>query len=191
MMAFNNKVSMNDSSRDRTNEFYSVVGKNVEYAVPYCSARIKQLINRQHSQFQQVAKMISKDLAKTDFIQLEKLSQLAESLFYDNPQEIEILVDVIEQDLHNLSEQIALLHNFMVNEIMASSQTNNTVKTLSANVIAALRSNLSASHPSLNGRWKFALNLSRRDERREQYSSPVLSSGQSVDTIPIQEQQVN
>ena len=187
-MALNNKVSMNDSTRDRTNEFYSVVGKNVDYAVPYCSARIKQLINRQHSQFQQVAKMISKDLAKTEFIQLEKLSQLAESLFYDNPQEIEILVDVIEQDLHNLSEQIALLHNFMVNEIMASSQTNNTVKTLLANVIAALRSNLSA----ISSEFKRTLEIRTENlSRREQYSSPVLSSGQSVDTIQIQEQQLN
>uniref|UniRef100_H2Z1V9 t-SNARE coiled-coil homology domain-containing protein n=1 Tax=Ciona savignyi TaxID=51511 RepID=H2Z1V9_CIOSA len=166
--------AMNIASRDRTNEFHSVLksikSRQTNGTTPRPSA--KQSI-AQRTEFSRFAKHIGQDLSKT-YEKLEKLTLLCKkrSLFDDRPVEIQELTYIIKQDINSLKRKIQQLEE---NKSQASAKRDAQKHTSS--IVRTLRSKLA----NMSENFKSVLevrreNMKQQKLRKDQFSSSNLSS---------------
>jgi len=177
--------SIDMSCRDRTGEFLSAVkslqsSSTIQKPNGYHVNRYATEDGRtaKPSPFTLLSRQIGRDISNT-FNKLEKLAILAKrkSLFNDKPVEIQELTYIIKQDIKNLNQQIANLHQF-VNR--TDSNTSKNVQTHSHTVVMSLQSKL--AHMSKDFKHVLEVrteNMKAQKNRREQFSQGALA-----ETIP-------
>jgi syntaxin 5 len=171
MMSLSSSI-MDGGCRDRTQEFRAVImslGSN-QFQGGCTSAGPVRPSYR--SEFTNIAKKISKDLANT-YAKLEKLTMLAKrkSLFDDKDSEIQQLTFVIKQDLGSLNKQIAQLQELSKAQL---GQNSRHKQTHANSVVVSLQSKLAA----MSGNFKSVLevrteNLKQQKSRRDEFSQSV------------------
>ncbi|PAA82320.1 hypothetical protein BOX15_Mlig004624g3 [Macrostomum lignano] len=172
------------ASRDRTNEFQSVVqlmrgrlsNGAASGAAASASEQHSQVKARLHqrSQFNQLARRVGADL-KSTCAKVEKLALLAkrQSLFDDRVPEIQELTYIVRQDLNALNQAIGSLQEVSRNgQSQFQQQQQQQSRTHSNSVVLALQTQLA----NMSDRFRNVLEtrtetLKQNAARREQFSA--------------------
>eukprot|EP00794_Sanderia_malayensis_P020583 gene20583-22609_t len=167
------------SCRDRTNEFFSAI-RSLQ------SRQGKQIIGhdsengfrKQRSHFTTLSKKIGLDINNT-FVKLEKLALLAKrkSLFDDKSIEIQELTYIIKQDINQLNQQLAELHQIVNHN---HSDKNKHVQTHSHSVVISLQSKL--AHMSKD--FKDVLEVRTENMKQQRQRRDQFSQGPLADSLP-------
>lgn len=173
------------SYRDRTGEFLSAVkslqSSSSKLQKPngnHMSRYVQNGKSTAPSQFTLLSRQIGTDISNT-FTKLEKLAILAKrkSLFNDKPVEIQELTYIIKQDIKNLNQQIANLHQFVNRSDLSSSKN---VQTHSHTIVMSLQSKLAHMSKDFKNVLEVRTeNMKAQKSRREQFSQGALA-----ETIP-------
>jgi len=169
------QVIMANSSRDRTNEFASVLKsmKSRQQSNGQPSSSTNNAIQAR-SEFSRQTKRIGQDLSKT-YEKLEKLTILCKkkTLFDDRPVEIQELTYIIKQDITSLKRKITHLEELKLQQTAGKkdAQRHNT------SLVKTLRSKLA----TMSDNFKHVLenrreNMKHQKERKDQFSSSSTSA---------------
>jgi len=170
------QIIMANSSRDRTNEFASVL-KSMKSRQQSNGTTPSGNVNnaiQTRSEFSRQTKRIGQDLSKT-YEKLEKLTILCKkkTLFDDRPVEIQELTYIIKQDITSLKRKITHLEELKTQQAIGKkdAQRHNT------SLVKTLRSKLA----TMSDNFKHVLenrreNMKHQKERKDQFSSSTVSS---------------